>query len=135
MLTLRVMDTWSHEQDIRRALGRPGHARGPVVAEVMGYFATLLPYVVGKRAGASEGTVVRFLVDGAAGPITVEVRDGRGRVAPDRGDAPADLTLTLDAVTLAALMNGRMPAAEADVEVDGDADLGQRVLSNLAVMP
>ena len=27
MLTLRVMDSWSHEQDIRRAVGRPGHVR------------------------------------------------------------------------------------------------------------
>src|SRR5690606_3949220 len=25
VLTLRVMDAWSHEQDIRRAVGRPGH--------------------------------------------------------------------------------------------------------------
>lgn len=29
LLTLRVMHSWSREQDIRRAVGRPGHSEGP----------------------------------------------------------------------------------------------------------
>ena len=28
-MRIRVMDMWMHEQDIREAVGRPGHERGP----------------------------------------------------------------------------------------------------------
>ena len=52
LLTLRVMDSWSHEQDIRRAVGRPGHTEGSAVEEALAYFSRFLPYLVGKRAAA-----------------------------------------------------------------------------------
>jgi hypothetical protein len=28
---IRIFDCWVHEQDMRRATGRPGHLTGPVV--------------------------------------------------------------------------------------------------------
>ena len=62
MLTLRVMDTWSHEQDIRRAVGRPGNTDGPAVDEAIAYFTRFLPYVVGKRAGTPDGAKVVFRI-------------------------------------------------------------------------
>lgn len=39
LLTLRVMHSWSHEQDIRRAVGRPGHTEGPAVEAAVAYFS------------------------------------------------------------------------------------------------
>jgi hypothetical protein len=29
------MDNWSHEPDIRRAVGRPGHTEGPAVQQAV----------------------------------------------------------------------------------------------------
>jgi uncharacterized protein (TIGR03083 family) len=131
MLTLRVMDSWSHEQDIRRAVGRPGHDDGPAVAESVGYFARFLPYVVGKRAAAPEGSKVVFGIGGAA-PVVVQVSGGRGRVA---GDADgATVRLAIPVTSFVALVCGRSDVPD-DVGITGDRELGQRVLQSLGVMP
>ena len=131
LLTLRVMDSWSHEQDIRRAVGRPGHCDGPAVAESVGYFARFLPYVVGKRAAAPDGSKVVFQV-GELDPVAVEVTAGRGRVAAGPG-APT-VTLAIPVATFAALIGGRGDAP-ADAGITGDRQLGQRVLDSMGIMP
>ena len=33
-MRVRIFDCWMHEQDIRRAVGRPGHVEGPAVDRV-----------------------------------------------------------------------------------------------------
>ena len=104
MLRLRVMDTWAHEQDIRRALHRPGHDRGPAVEEAVGHLAGSLPLIVAKRAGAADGSVVGVEVEGVHRAV-VEVVDGRGRAAdPARDDWTVRLVMPptswLDSVTI-----------------------------------
>ena len=47
-MVVRVFDTWMHEQDMRRAVGRPGHLEGPAVDVAIGHFTTALGFVVGK---------------------------------------------------------------------------------------
>jgi uncharacterized protein (TIGR03083 family) len=131
MLTLRVMDTWSHEQDIRRALRRPGGTDGPVADESISYFARFLPYVVGKRAGAPDGATVVFAI--GARRVVVEVVDGRARPTDTEPAAPT-VTLSMPVATFAALVGGRADVPD-DVVVDGDAQLGRRILDNLAFMP
>lgn len=132
MLRLRVMDTWSHEQDIRRALGRPGHEEGPAVEEAVGYFAGFLPLVVAKRAAAPDGAVVVFEI-GEVHRSAVQVAEGRGR-AVDVPPAGATVRLTMSAGTFAALVGGRSDAPD-DVEVEGDQALGHRILGVLGFMP
>ena len=132
MLTLRVMDTWSHEQDIRRALHRPGHESGPVVDEAVGYWSRFLPLVVGKRAGAPEGSNVVVTI-GAADPLRITVAGGRAGVV-DQLPGPATVELSLSAPTFAALVGGRSDAPD-DVVVTGDADLGAAVVAALGFMP
>lgn len=131
LLQLRLMDTWCHEQDIRRAVGRPGHAAGPAADGAVAYFTKLLPYVVGKKAGAPDGTTVVFEIDDRRIPI--EVTGGRAHtreVAPET----ATVRLTMDTATFAALVAGRTTSLDG-VSITGDADLGQRVAANLGVMP
>lgn len=130
MLQLRLMDTWSHEQDIRRAVGRPGHLEGPVVDGALTYFFKLVPFVVGKRAGAPEGSSVVFEVGNRVVPVAVI--EGRAKLVEDEPASPT-VRLTMDAATFAALIGGRGDAGP--VAVDGDRDLGERVLANLSVMP
>jgi len=132
MLTLRVMDTWSHEQDIRRAVSRPGHLEGPAVDEAIGYFCGLLPYVVAKRAAAPEGTSAVFRI-GDRAPVAVVVSGGRGRLA-DSVPATSTVELAMPVGTFDALICGRSDAP-GDHRIDGDTDLGQRIIRNLGVMP
>lgn len=132
MLTLRVMDTWAHEQDIRRALDRPGHTSGPAVDEAVAYWAQYLPYVIGKRAGAPDGTTVVIEV-GDQHRSSIEVVDGRARPAARLDGAPT-VTLAMPTTTFAALVGGRTDAPD-DVAITGDDDLGRRIAANLGFLP
>jgi uncharacterized protein (TIGR03083 family) len=132
-LTLRVMDSWSHEQDIRRAVGRPGHEEGPVVATTVAYFCQFLPFIVGKRAAAPEGSTAVFVI-GDQPPFAIEVVDGRARVAEVSPDE-ATVVLRMDAPQFAALVGGRSDASTEAVEVTGDVELGRRILEQMAFLP
>jgi uncharacterized protein (TIGR03083 family) len=131
LLTLRVMDSWSHEQDIRRAVGRPGHVQGPVVEEALGYFTRFLPYLVGKRAAAPEASKVVFFI-GGRDPVAVEVAGGRGRLTAGLQDATVRVAIPV--TTFAALVGGRSDVP-ADVEITGNRQLGLRVLESMGLLP
>ena len=59
-MVIRIFDCWVHEQDVRRAVGRPGHLEGPVVVHSMDRMARAMPFVVGKKAAVPDGTTVVF---------------------------------------------------------------------------
>ncbi|MGH2821109.1 MAG: maleylpyruvate isomerase family mycothiol-dependent enzyme, partial [Actinomycetota bacterium] len=83
LLEARVADGWIHEQDVRRAVGRPGHQDGPVAGFVLrGLVRNGLGYAVAKKAGCPDGTTVQFEVTGPK-PLdaTVFVAGGRGRAS------------------------------------------------------
>src|SRR5690606_20316142 len=65
LLRNRAIDAWMHEQDVRRAVQRPGNlgSRGAHVA--VQSFRSALPFVVGKRAAAPAGHPVGIVVTGA----------------------------------------------------------------------
>jgi uncharacterized protein (TIGR03083 family) len=132
MLTLRVMDTWSHEQDIRRAINRPGNTEGAVADEAIEYFTRFLPYVVGKRAAAPDGTTVVFEI-GPEHRVRIEVVDGRARLAGSEPPSPA-VTIAMPVTTFAALVGGRSDVPD-DVGVQGDQALGRAVVDSLVLMP
>ncbi|MEY2446853.1 MAG: hypothetical protein QOH79_329 [Acidimicrobiaceae bacterium] len=132
MLRLRVMDTWAHEQDMRRALGRPGNVEGPAAEEAVAFFAGFLPIIVGKRAAAPEGASVAIIV-GDCHRAVIEVVDGRARVA-DRGPADETVTLRIAPATFAALVGGRSDVPD-DVAITGDEALGRAIVDQLAFLP
>ncbi|HEX2849862.1 MAG TPA: maleylpyruvate isomerase family mycothiol-dependent enzyme [Acidimicrobiales bacterium] len=131
MLTLRVMDTWSHEQDIRRAVGRPGHGDGPAVLEAIDYWSRFLPFVVGKRAEAPDGVTAVVEV----GPRTYSIEVAGGRARPlDSAPAQPTVHLSMPATTFAALVGGRSDAPD-DVVITGDVALGRRIRDALGFLP
>ena len=135
-MEIRVFDCWYHDQDMREALGRPGFLDGPVADLSLGRIPPKgLPYVVGKKAGAPQGSSVVFDVTGGTPIVAAIVVDGRAALA---SSAPADptVTLRLDRRTFARLAggrwNGERARQEGSVNVIGDAALGDQVLDNLA---
>ena len=137
-MVVRVFDCWMHEQDIRRATGREGHLEGPCVDTALGHFTTALGFVVGKKAGAPQGSSVVFEVVGPQPRTYAVAVDGRATVV-DPPPADPTTTITLPVATFVALGGGRWDAAEAHAAgglvISGDTELGERVVANLAFTP
>jgi len=137
-MQIRVFDCWAHEQDVRDAVGRPGHESGPAVEQSVDEIVRALGYLVGKKAAAPAGSSVRLEV---VGPVTrrvdVAVIDGRARVITGLDRAPTS-TIALSSAALTRLACGRiLPQRVLDggelggVELSGDKVLGARVVETL----
>ena len=135
LLRNRVIDMWSHEQDIRRAIGRPGGYDGPAAQVFTMAMSFAMPYVLGRRVKPPAGTTVRWNVTGEV-PLDLAVRvgdDGRAeRVEVAEGPVT---TLNLSTEAFAVLAAGRRPADQVDVRIDGDQALGRQVVAAMAVTP
>jgi len=133
-MRIRVFDCWMHEQDIRDAVGRPGHLGGAPVELVLDEMATAMGFVVGKRAGAPDGARVTLALVGEAARDIHVVVDGRAAVV-DALDAPASVVITTDVHTFTRLAGGRTRWAAIDsdlVTIEGDPALAEQILQNLA---
>ena len=133
-MQIRVFDCWLHEQDIRDAVGVPGHQAGLAVEVTLDEMATAMGFVVGKRAGATDGQSVTFeLTDDGSVVRTFHVTvDGRAAVVDQlEGDATSVVRLPVGVMTR--LCAGRVELAELRerVELAGDPDLGDRVVAAL----
>lgn len=134
LLRNRPLDVWMHEQDVRRAVGRPGGMDSPGAQHTADYLTESLGYVLGKRVGAAPGTTAVLEVEGSA-PYAVVVNDaGRGERLPVDPASPT-VRLRMPRESFIRLAGGRCDAEPDTVVVDGDQDLGQRILDALATTP
>jgi uncharacterized protein (TIGR03083 family) len=134
LLTNRPIDLWMHDQDIRRALGRPGDLDRPGAVHAAVVYGKSLPFVLGKKVGAAPGTTVVLEVTGAQPQVLAAQvgDDGRGATLHQLPENP-DARLVMDFETWILLAGGRRTPADVQVEVYGDRDLAQQVLDNLGV--
>jgi len=134
LLNIRVMDFWVHEQDIRRAVDKPGGLDTPVAAHAFGRHRTAIPFVVGKKAGAPDGTTVVVEVAGQE-PFGVRV-DGKRAGLTDALPQDPDVRLSMDLDTFNRLCTGRgdPEPLKRNVAVEGDAELGARILDQINFM-
>jgi uncharacterized protein (TIGR03083 family) len=137
-LRIRIFDAWVHEQDIRRAVGQPGHLEGPVAVLSVGRVARGMPMVVGRKAAAPDGTTVVFNITGDAGrvlPIVVE-----GNRAREMESEPINPTvrLTMGAETFNCLGCGRWAPADGlasgKVTITGAQELGETIVNQMNIM-
>lgn len=133
----RLLDSWIHLQDIRDAIAMPSDDHGVGEEVVLNRFEAALPFVVGKRAGAPDGTRVRFNISGrAARSADIVVVDGRARAADGPGEPTVEIT------TPAALFwrrcAGRISAdaflRASATDVRGDRQLAEAIANGLAIM-
>lgn len=136
LLRNRAIDVWTHEQDIRRAVRRPGNLSGPGALVTVGSFAFALPYVLGKRVAPEPGTTVVWEVTGpVAFTAAIAVGDdGRAAALPEP-PGRVDTLLRTDTETFAMLGAGRREPARLEVEIAGDADLAARILGSMRLTP
>jgi uncharacterized protein (TIGR03083 family) len=137
LLRNRPLDVWMHEQDVRRAVGRPGGLDGPAAQHTADYLLESMGFVLAKRVGAPAGTTLVVEVEGSAPAAFVVNEQGRGErldAPPAAHDAPT-ATLRMDRETFVVLAGGRRPDAAERVAVEGDEALAQQVLTQMATTP
>lgn len=152
LVQLRLCDIWTHEQDIREAVGRPGSLDGAGAAQWTAMVLTALPRVVLRRVAPEPGTVVilestgpvtgragvRIDVDEAGEPVAHELFTGHS--AEEGDDVPvtdageeATTTISLSTHALARRSAGRASTEVTAYHVHGDEDLARRVLEALTL--
>jgi len=137
LLRNRAFDVWMHEQDVRRAVGRPGNLDGPGAQLTRLVLLRALPYLVAKRAGGRPGQSIRLTTSGA---VEVDVLvavgpDGRAAVVEDGTGSLPTAAAQLDWEALVRLSGGRARPEEVPVHVDGDRALADRLLAGLVITP
>ena len=137
-LNRRIYDAWAHEQDIRRALDKPGHLDGPVATHVLNRTLMAMPYVVGRKAKSEDGTVVVFNITGnTEGNISVEVVDGRARKM-DATPNTATVSLKMDFQTFLCLACGRWAGEDTvlsgKVTIEGSSEVGINIVQQMAIV-
>jgi uncharacterized protein (TIGR03083 family) len=134
LVAIRVMDCWVHEQDIRRAVGKPGGLTGPIAEHAFGRHSQAMGFVVGKKVGPPDGTTVVFDVANF-GEIPIGV-EGKRANRLETALSSATVKLSMDLETFNCLCCGRGdPLSFADrVQITGDEELGGRVIENMNFM-
>jgi len=137
-LPVRVSDFFFHEQDMRRATGKPGHLNGAVGLTVFERMATIsMPRFSKWLSAVRDGEAVAFNVAAPGRSFAITVVDGKGQTI----DAATDpnVTITTDFEAFLLLIGGRRPPAEliaaGRVSVDGDDEVAGTILAQIAVVP
>ncbi len=161
VLLLRTFDVWTHEQDIRGALGQPGNLDSPAAAVFVNTVFLQLPRLIARGAGLEPGHEVVIDVTGpgsavaARQGIRVEMDDqgrprghamfagdagyaaswyrpGESAQTPDRQpDWPTTISLSTEAFTRRAA--GRRSVSDTAYDVVGDEAIARRVMEALVV--
>jgi uncharacterized protein (TIGR03083 family) len=135
-MRVRTFDCWMHQQDVRQALSRPpsdADLEGPASRLALDEIAASMGFVVGKLGKAPDGARVAFELTGPmARTIRVAV-DGRAAVVDEFADAPTTV-IRLDGLQFTRRCGGRPLGDDRprDVEFDGDAEVGQRIVDHMA---
>lgn len=137
-ISIRIFDAWTHEQDMRRAVGKPGNLEGTAAQHSVGRVARAMPFVVGKKSQAPDGVTVVIEITGPAGRVLPIVMQG-GRAAPlESAPSRPTVLLTMDAETFTCLGCGRWDPAQATdsgkVRIQGDRRLGETIVGQMNIM-
>lgn len=123
MLVVRSFETWTHEEDIRRATGRPLAAPDSSRLRLMTDLAvSALPVGLARIDRPQPGRTARIVLTGPGG--------GTWQASLDRGVAgPADVRIIADATSFCRLVANRMPPVDVAAVVSGDEALGELLLA------
>lgn len=127
VLTLRIFDSFAHEQDIRRAIGRPGNLTGSAALTVRRQILSVWAGVVQQLPQLSR-TRVLLELDGQTESLSGEATEENTR-------AEGELVLQTTFENAIALGCGRADADPSTVIVVGDAALFGAMVPLLGFTP
>jgi uncharacterized protein (TIGR03083 family) len=121
-LVVRAFELWTHEDDIRRAVGRPDSVPDPSTLRLMtDLLATVLP-LAAAQAGLQQPASVRLVLTGPGG--------GSWDVAVGVGaEDPVSVRIVTDAVGFCRLAARRAVTSDLDLDITGDPGRAAEVLA------
>ena len=137
LLSIRIFDCWIHEQDIRRAIRKPGNLSGNAATHSFRRIDRTMPYVIGKKSKVEEGKSVKFAITGyTANNFVVAVESGRAKVT--EGHVSPTVSLSMECEDYLILTCGREPPINlidsGRVFIRGDVHLGQSIVRQMNFM-
>jgi uncharacterized protein (TIGR03083 family) len=134
LLRNRAIDLWVHDQDIRRAVDRPGGFDLGGAQVTTTSFGLGMPYVIGKKVRPTAGTTVAWDIDGShPAQYAVEMTESGRAVALPQTPAEPSVRLGMDTETFVVLAAGRRTPDAVEVRISGDAGLAARVLDSMVL--
>ena len=135
-LHIRVLDTWTHEQDMRRVVHQPGNQSGKSAGHTIDRLIRTIPIVIGKRAGTPEGETVVIEITGAVvRTIVTTITNGRGQLS-DIAPPKSLCTITMDSDIFLQLATGRATSQEliGKFSVIGNKELAAKIVTQFNMM-
>ena len=132
-------ERWTHQQQIREAVGAPLLDEARWIGPVLATFARALPHTF-RAVEAPAGTAVSLTIEGAGGGAWTVVRGTAGwelfAGRPESPDPPPAAEARMPADTAWRLFTkGLSPEAAAQrTTLSGDQSLARRVLSTVAII-
>lgn len=138
LLPFRIFDSWVHEQDMRRAVKREGNLGSGAALLTQTMIVDAMPFVIGKKVAPPDGSTVMFSISGPLPrEFAVLVLDRRAALFEDIPPSPT-ARLTMSWVTFERLACGRVSPAlcveAGEARIDGDGELGRRVVAEMNYM-
>lgn len=138
LISVRILDCWVHEQDIRRATGKIGNLTGDSAAHVFDRLYKTLPFILGKRVKLADGSTAKFIFQGDDSEI-ISFGSHAGRARKIENPDNPSVELIMDHEIYLLLSCGRISPDKAvisdRVEIIGDQDLGSSILSHMNFIP
>ena len=133
VISMRVFDTWVHEQDIRVAVGDPGHLGTAPAHMAAGRMRRSLGFVWAKKVDAPVGATLQVTVTGPGVEFSdTVIRSEGGKGGPIGSVEDPTVALTMSFPGFVALTCGRGPA---EVSIVGDQVLGERTVERFNIAP
>lgn len=124
-LVIRAFETWTHHDDVRRALGRDAALPDAEVMRTMAELAMKsLPLALAVRGTARSGHTARLVLDGPGG--------GEWTIPCAPGESPtprADVVVRTSVVDWCRRFADRLEPEEIVVSVEGDSELAGDLIS------
>ena len=128
VLITRVFEVWTHDEDIRRATGRPLAAPEPARLRRMSRIAVpSMPFGLAMGGVDAAGRTARIVLTGPGG--------GTWDTALGLGETPGELeaTVVVDVVDYCRLAARRLAPDEVHFTAEGDESLARQILSGAGV--
>jgi uncharacterized protein (TIGR03083 family) len=130
-----LTERWHHQQQIRLAVNRPGIMTPELYHPVLDCFMRALPFAY-RDVAADPGTLLQFHISGDCGGTWFLSRDDSSwRLVPEPGEGAASRVIIPQEIAWRVFTKGMgRTLAAAQVQVDGERELGLHVLGMTAIV-